>query len=96
MGKVKFKPKSSLGKLAIGLIILMFILLLLAAYGLGELILICGACSGIAGFICGIIGIVRKKDYSVWVVLSTIIGFILLLILLKINLFPTWRIIDMT
>jgi hypothetical protein len=37
--------------------------------------MLAGFVSGIAAFFCGIIGITRKKDYSVLVFISTIIGF---------------------
>ena len=46
-----------------------------------------GFVSGIASFFCGIIGITRKKDYSVLVFTSTMIGFFVLLWILTEILF---------
>ena len=50
--------------------------------------MLAGLVSGIAAFICGIIGITRKKDYSVLVFISTLIGFFVLLFILAEILFP--------
>jgi len=47
-----------------------------------------GFVSGIAAFFCGIIGIIRKKDYSVLVFISTTMGFFVLLWILAEILFP--------
>jgi len=44
--------------------------------------------SGIAAFFCGIIGITRKKDYSVSIFISTTVGFFVLLWILVEILFP--------
>jgi uncharacterized BrkB/YihY/UPF0761 family membrane protein len=44
--------------------------------------------SGIVAFFVGIISITRKKDYSVLVFLSTVIGFLVLLWCLFLILFP--------
>lgn len=44
--------------------------------------------SGIAAFLCGIIGITRKKDYSVLIFISTVLGFFVLLFILTEILFP--------
>ena len=41
--------------------------------------MLAGFVSGIAAFFCGIIGITRKKDYSVLVFMSTAMGFFVLL-----------------
>ena len=38
-----------------------------------------GFFSGIVAFLCGIISIIKKKDYSVFVFISTILGFFILL-----------------
>jgi len=43
---------------------------------------------GIAAFFCGVIGIIRKKDYSVFVFISTILGFFVLLWVIAEILFP--------
>jgi len=50
--------------------------------------MLAGFISGIAAFFCGIIGITRKKDYSILVVLSTMMGFFVLLFTLAEILFP--------
>ncbi len=47
-----------------------------------------GFFSGISAFICGFFGIIRKKDYSVLVFISTLIGFFVLLWILAEILFP--------
>jgi len=43
---------------------------------------------GIAAFFCGTIGIIKKKDYSVLVFISTFLGFLVLLWVLAEILFP--------
>ena len=88
MAKVKFKPKSFLGKLSIGIIILMPIYFYILSNVISDLILEGGIIYGIAAFFCGIIGIIRKKDYSVFVFLSTMIGLFILLYFLQETLFP--------
>jgi len=50
--------------------------------------MLAGLFSGIAAFICGIIGIIRKKDYSVFVFISTVLGFFVLLWIIAEILFP--------
>lgn len=47
-----------------------------------------GFVCGIAAFFIGIIGITRKKDYSIFVFLSTAVGFLTLLWCLAEILFP--------
>ncbi|RME54572.1 hypothetical protein D6777_03380 [Candidatus Woesearchaeota archaeon] len=47
-----------------------------------------GIFSGIASFFCGIFGIIRKKDYSILVFLSSLIGFFVLLFILGEFFFP--------
>ena len=47
-----------------------------------------GFFSGIAAFFCGIIGIIRKKDYSVFVFISTVLGFFVSLWIIAEILFP--------
>ncbi len=47
-----------------------------------------GFFSGIAAFFCGFIGVIRKKDYSVFVFISTILGFFVLLWVVAEILFP--------
>lgn len=88
MGKIEFKPKSSLGKWSIGLIILSPLLFYVSLILLKEPLMIGGIIYGSALF-CGIIGIVRKKDYSVFVFLSTLIGLIILLFVFQQYLFPS-------
>jgi len=43
---------------------------------------------GIAAFFCGIVGITRRKDYSVLIFISTTLGFFVLLWILAEILFP--------
>ncbi len=50
--------------------------------------MLAGFVSGIAAFFCGIIGIKRKKDYSILVFISTMMGFFVLLFILAEILFP--------
>jgi hypothetical protein len=47
-----------------------------------------GFFSGIAAFLCGIIGIIKKKDHSVLIFISTVMGFLVLLWVLAEILFP--------
>lgn len=89
MGKVKFKPKSSLGKWSLGIIIVSPILFYLVLnYLLLEDPLTTGGIIYGSAFLFGIIGILRKKDYSVFVFLSTLIGLFILLFVLQQVLFP--------
>lgn len=50
--------------------------------------MLAGFASGIAAFFTGIIGIIRKKDYSILVFLSTALGFLMLLWWLAEIIFP--------
>lgn len=50
--------------------------------------MLAGFVVGIAAFLCGIIGITRKNDYSVSVFISTLMGFFVLLWTLAEILFP--------
>jgi len=47
-----------------------------------------GFVSGITAFLCGIIDITRKKDYSILVFISTMMGFFVLLWILGETTFP--------
>jgi hypothetical protein len=91
--KLNFMPKTFLGKWSVGLVFLFFLILslfyLLCALGerggagfFSNLYLAIPALSmaitGIAAFFTGIIGIIKKKDYSILVFLSTAIGFLVL------------------
>ena len=89
MAKVKLIPKSLLGKLSIGIIILMPLYFYILSNVKSDLILEGGIIYGIAAFFCGIIGVIRKKDYSVFVFLSTLIGLVILLYFLQQALFPS-------
>ncbi len=53
-----------------------------------AILMLAGFVSGIAAFFCGIIGITRKKDQSVLIFISTILGFFVLLWTLAQFLFP--------
>ncbi len=50
--------------------------------------MLAGFVSGITAFFVGIIGITRKKDYSILIFLSTAVGFLVLLWCLAEILFP--------
>jgi len=109
MMRINFLPKSNLGKLSIGLIVMVPILLYIGisfvdfyeSVPTGKTIpndivarpgvalpMLAGFISGIAAFICGIISIIRKKDYSVFVFISTVLGFFVLLWVFAEILFP--------
>ena len=60
----------------------------------GDLLGLAGIVYGSA-FFCGIIGIIRKKDYSVLLFLFTLIGLLVFLFYLKVVLLPDWILIDM-
>ena len=94
MAKVKLIPKSLPGKLSIGIIILMPLYFYILSRVLSHLVLEGGIIYGIAAFFCGIIGIIRKKDYSLIVFLSTAIGLFILLYFLQQAFFP--GLIDMS
>jgi len=53
-----------------------------------ALSMLTGFISGIAAFFTGLISIIRKKDYSLLVFLSTILGFLMLLWILAEIIFP--------
>ncbi len=53
-----------------------------------ALLMVAGLVSGIASFFCGIFGIIKKKDYSVLIFISTLIGFFVLLFILA-EIFPS-------
>jgi len=53
-----------------------------------ALSMLTGFVCGVAAFFIGIIGITRKKDYSIFVFLSTAVGFLTLLWCLAQMLFP--------
>lgn len=53
-----------------------------------SLAMLAGFVSGIAAFFCGIIGITKRKDYSVLAFISTIVGFFVLLWCLAQFVFP--------
>jgi len=88
MGKIKFRPKSSLGKWSLGIIILSPLLFYLSLLLIKEPLYIGGTIYGSA-FICGLLALIWKKDYSVWVFLSTLIGLLILLFVLQQELFPS-------
>ena len=88
MAKVSFKPKSFLGKLSIGIIILMPLYIYLLSKMKSDVILEGSIVYAAAAFLCGLIGITSKKDYSVFVFLSTLIGLFILLFGLQQSLLP--------
>ena len=89
-----FLPESQLGKWSVGfmiaLVIFLGLLFLFIAFEQrgGETFFsnlylaiptICMGITGVSAFFTGIIGIIKDKDYSVLIIVSTIIGFIVLL-----------------
>jgi hypothetical protein len=88
MGKIKFKPKSSLGKWSLGIIIFSPLVFYVSLKLLKEPLIIGGTIYGSA-FICGILAIIWKKDYAVWVFISTSIGLLILLFVLQQMMFPS-------
>ena len=101
--KFHFIPKTLLGKWSIGLavasIVLFILLQFFVASGLrdsytfisGLLLTIpvpLAGISGISAFFTGIIGIIKSRDRSVLVFLSTMIGLFVILFLLGEVLFP--------
>jgi len=50
--------------------------------------MVLGFLSGIVAFICGLVDIIKKKDYSILVIFATIFGFLVLLWVLAQFLFP--------
>lgn len=105
MAKVKFAPKSLLGKLSLVFLVLMPILFAMGGLfpNVNEVIppgepphprlivdlLDTGAfIVGSAAFFSGIIGIIIKKDYSVLVFITTLLGLIVFLYFIQISFFP--------
>jgi len=101
--RLKFMPKTLLGKWSVGFILAFFlsftILQLLIFSGqrggaefFTNLILaipgLLAAIFAIFSFFTGIIGILIKKDHSIFVILATIIGFFILIFCLCEILFP--------
>lgn len=87
--KITFTPKTNLGKWTVGLIIAFFIFLAVffMFVNLGErggmafcsnlklcLPMVTAAIFGILSFFTGIVGIIRKKERSMLVYLSTLLG----------------------
>ncbi len=109
MEKIRFLPKSILGKWSVALIIAVPVLFYAGmsfvdfykSIPAGETILrdvvarpgialpmLTGFICGIAAFFVGLAGITKKKDYSIFVFLSTIAGFLVLLWCLAEIVFP--------
>ena len=101
--KIFLKPKSNLGKYSILSIILFFILLgiLFLLINLGErggttffsntklaIIGLLAALFGILSLFTGTISIIKNKDYSIPVILSTLIGFLVFFWVIGEILFP--------
>ena len=87
--KVYFLPKTALGKWSIGGAVLSIAfwlaLLILRTSGLGILLLvtILVGLSGLSAFFTGIIGIIKSKDRSVIVFITTIMGFFIFLVVVS-------------
>ena len=90
--KVYFLPKTALGKWSIGLIVgsiafvLAFLILRKPEFGMNLPIMIVCGISGIAAFLTGIIGIIKSKDRSVIVFITTIVGFFIFLLMVAVRL----------
>ena len=87
--KIYFLPKTALGKWSIGgiagSIAFWLALVILRRYQLGMLVpvwILIGL-SGLAAFFTGIIGIIKSKDRSVIVFITTFIGFSIVLMVLS-------------
>ncbi len=101
--KIRLAPRSHLGKWSAGLIICFFVFLgiFFIFAGLGEKgggaffhnlklaipILLAGI-SGVGSFFAGLIGIIKDKEYSIFVFLATLTGLFVLLCILGEILFP--------
>jgi hypothetical protein len=101
--KIGIIPKTTLGKWSVGLVggLIIFFALLLLMVAIGQrggetffsnlALAIPGmlaALSGIAGFFTGIVSIIKSKDHSLLVLLSTGIGLVVLIFCLGEFLFP--------
>ena len=101
--RVHFKPKTTPGKWAVGLIIVFVVLLasfqLLVASGqrggetfFSNLILtipmLIAGISGVSAFATGLIGIIRSRERSIAVYLATLIGLLVLLFVVSEIIFP--------
>lgn len=90
--KVYFLPKTALGKWSIrgvaGSIAFWLALLILRTSGLGMLVptVILVGLSGLSAFFTGIIGIIKSKDRSVIVFITTIMGFFIFLVVVSLLL----------
>lgn len=98
-----FLPESQLGKWSVGFIIALvcFLGLLFLFIAVGQrggktffsnlylaIPTICMGITGVSAFFTGIIGIIKDKDYSVLIIVSTIVGFFVLFWILAEILFP--------
>ena len=93
---VNFLPKTRLGKWSVGLIIAFFLFSsfreLIESLGQSALIqitIILTVVCGVATFFTGIIGIIKSKERSILVFLTTLMGFFLLCFSLIAILFPS-------
>ena len=90
--KVNFLPKTALGKWSIGGIVgsiaFWLALLILRTSGLGMLVptVILVGLSGLSAFFTRIIGIIKSKDRSVIVFITTIMGFFIFLLVVAVRL----------
>jgi hypothetical protein len=103
-------PSTILGKLSVGLIVLMPLLFIIGTsftnslykpVSAGDTIwadivarpalaltMVAGMVAGISAFITGLLSIIRQKDYSLLVIVSTLIGALLVLFLTGEVVFP--------
>jgi len=101
--KIRFIPKTYLGKWSIRLIItfILFLALFFLFVALGErggdtffsnlrltIPMFIAGISGIASFFTGFISIIKRKERSIFVFLATVIGFLILIYILLEILFP--------
>jgi len=101
--KIRFKPKTKLGKISIMLVAAFFVLLgiFFMLVSMGErggntyfsnlkltIPFTIAWLSAIGSFFSGIISIIKNKERSVFVFLSSLIGFLVLLFILAEFLFP--------
>lgn len=85
--KINFIPKTILGKWSVGLIIFLLLVLVMPQIRLpafGPLAAVCGVVS----FFTGMIAVIRQKERSISVIISTVIGFLATLFVIAEILFP--------
>jgi hypothetical protein len=86
--KIKFLPKSTLGKWAAGLGIAFIILIAVKILGSLPLPTFFIAALGLAGFVTGIVAIFKNRDRAILIFLSFVVGLIIILWIILEFIFP--------